>query len=139
MKKAIIILVCILFSCAVLIAQTEDKSKTSNYYAKTVLIYKIYSHSLGYKIVYHRSNLRLGILYLPYSWFGKVDSPADAVSGADDSYPYFTAFYRDGKFDHIRLFLQENHDHYSWALLSLSAEEARQLFNTDINNFKIEY
>jgi hypothetical protein len=122
-----------------MIAQAEETAKSANFYAKSVLIYKIYAHSFGYKVIYHRTDLKLGVIYLPFSWFGKVDSPADAVSGSDTSYPYFTAFYRDGKFDHIRLFLMENHDHYSWALLDLSADDARRLFNTDINSFKIEY
>jgi hypothetical protein len=138
MKKPILILVCILIICTCLVAQAQEKAKSA-FFAKTILITKIYSHSLGYKIVYHKIGLELGAIYLPFSWFSQVNSPGKLVTGVDRSYPYFTAFYRDGKFDHIMVFVQESRDDMSWSKLNIPADEATKLFTVDINNFNIEY
>jgi hypothetical protein len=137
--KKIILIAIILILGVSFAGFTQTSGGEEKFFAKTLPIYKIYTHSLGYKVIYHKVGMGLGVLYLPFNWFTDVDSPGDIVTGTDNSYPYFTVFYRDGKFDHIRLFVQESKDHLSWSILYVTTEEANKFFNVDISTFKVEY
>jgi hypothetical protein len=138
MKKSSFVLICSLFLLLSVLAQAQETEK-EDFFAKTVLITKIYSHALGFKIVYHKVSLGLGVIYVPFSWFSQVNSPGDLITGDDSSYPYFTVFYRNGKFDHIEVFVQRSREHISWGLLNITRDQAEKLFAADINTFKVEY
>jgi len=138
MKKQIFILLILFITVCGIIGAQEATGKTA-YYAKSVLIYKVYSHSMGFKVVYHKTGLEQGVLYIPFSWFGNAVRKGEIVYGNDRSYPFFTVFYRDGKFDYIRLYLQESHDHLSWGMLFVSAEEAQKAFDVNPDSFAVEY
>jgi hypothetical protein len=138
MKKIIfIIMILSIFLCSFI--QAQGATGKTPYYAKTVLIYKIYSHALGYKIVYHKVGLEQGVIYIPFSWFAISSRKAETIYGNDRSYPFFTSYYKDGKFEHITLYLQESHDHVTWGLLHLSLDEAQKLFDVNPDNYAIEY
>jgi len=53
MKKQIFILLILFITVCGIIGAQEATGKTA-YYAKSVLIYKVYSHSMGFKVVYHK-------------------------------------------------------------------------------------
>ncbi len=113
--KKLILLVAILM----LIASTGAFAESSKYYVKTIPIIRIYDHSLGYKVVYMKSNFDLHVIYLPKEWFKVaaqtgVDPKAEIVAGRDSSYPYFSVFWEDGAFSHIRLYLNNDLMHNSW-------------------------
>jgi hypothetical protein len=85
-------------------------------YVKTVGIMKILNHALGYKVLYLKSRMEVGEFYVPPSWF-KAGGQAELVLGNGPAFPYFSVFYRDGEFDHIKIYAAENIGHLSWGRL----------------------
>jgi hypothetical protein len=88
-----------------------------NVYVVTVPILKILSHSEGYKVLYMRSDMQVDELYVPHRWLSKSGGKAEIIFGREPSYPYFSAFYRDGKFDFIRLYVLEDVKDLTWGIL----------------------
>ena len=86
-------------------------------YVVSVPILKIFSHPEGYKVLYMRSNMQVDELYIPHRWLSKSGGKAEIVFGKEPSYPYFSAFYRDGKFDFIRLYVIEDIRDLTWGIL----------------------
>ena len=114
MKKLIL-----LIAIVMLIASTGVFADTSNFYVRTIPIIKVYSHNLGYRVVYMKSNFDLHVIYLPKDWFNTAaqtgeDPKAELVAGKDSTYPYFSVFWEEGEFSHIRLYLHINLMHPSW-------------------------
>ena len=122
MKKLIL-----LIAIFTLFASTGAFTETSGYYVKTVPVIRVYNHALGYRVVYMKSDLTLHVIYLPKEWFkvlaqtGK-EPKAELISGRDSSYPYFSVFWEDGEFSHIRLYLQNDLMHSSWGDLDSSMD-----------------
>ena len=113
--KKLILLIAILM----LIASTGAFAESSKYYVKTIPIIRVYDHPLGYKVVYMKSDFDLYAIYLPKDWFRVAaqtgeDPKAELVAGNDPSYPYFSVFWEDGEFSHIRLYLNNDLMHNSW-------------------------
>lgn len=102
-----------------IVASVGVFAETSEFYVKTLPIVKVYDHSLGYRIVYMKSNFELTAIYIPKDWFrsaaetGKLPK-AELVTGNDSSYPYFSVFWKGADFDHIRIYLQSNLNDPSW-------------------------
>lgn len=108
----------------------------SEYFVKTVLIEKVYPHSKGYRVLYVKSNLQLGEIYLPHSWFYQAGGKGELVYGDDPSYPFFSVFYKDGEFSHIRLYLKRDYNDPSWGVLR-NPDQYDDKFNVD--TLEIEY
>ncbi len=60
----------------------------------------------------------------------------EIVWGTDTAYPTFTAFYVDGKFSHIRLYVQQDQKHESLSLLRLASDEEQKF---EIETLDIPY
>ncbi len=135
-RKILLVLVLILVvSPVVLLAEAE----LSSLYPKTALISKIYPHKDGYKVVYVKSDMTLGVFYVPIEWFQEAGGKAEIMYGNDKSLPYFTAFYKheEGTFDHIRLHVYENYNNITWGSFDKSAEVADRF--EGIETLNIEY
>jgi hypothetical protein len=130
MKRAI---ACALLLMLALAAFGQEQPKV---YVKSVPILKIMSHPEGYKVLYLKSDMKVAELYLPYRWFTQAGGKAEIVFGNDPSYPYFSVFYVDGKFDHIRLYVIENIQDPTWGILRLT-EASYSDFN--VESLNIEY
>ncbi len=102
-----------------LYAQEQD----TKIFVKTVSIIKIYSNSAGYKVLYLKSNMELGEFYVPMHWFASAAGKAELVWGDQPAYPYFSIFWVDGKYDHIRLYVHKNIDSESWGILKEDSVE----------------
>ncbi len=131
MKRAVCVFLLLLVLGAAF-AQEQD----TKVYVKSVPILKILTSSAGYKVLYVKSDMQVGELYLPLSWFGKAGGQAEIVFGKDPSYPYFSVFYKDGKFDFIRLYVLDNVGDISWGILKRSEEEFNRF---KVDTLKIEY
>lgn len=105
-----LLLVCLLLLSVVfgLVAAESDM------YVHSARILKVYNHSLGFRVVYAKESLDLGVLYIPLSWFQGNDSKAEVAYGNAPSYPYLSVFWENGEFHHIRLYLQRNRNHETW-------------------------
>lgn len=131
MKRAVPILLLLLF-----VVGAFGQEQDTKVYVKTVPILKILTCSAGYKVLYVKSDMQVGEIYLPLSWFGKAGGQAEIVFGKDPSYPYFSVFYKDGKFDFIRLYLIDDVKDLSWGILKKTEEELNRF---KVDTLKIEY
>ena len=126
--RLVVLVLGLLAIAGVLFGEYEIKGK--DVYPVSRPIAKIYAHRLGYKIVFQKDNSDFGVMYVPMSWFRAAGGKGEIIWGQNATYPTFTAFYIDGKFDHIRLYLLKNLDDPTWGTLSASqTEEAK--FDTD--------
>jgi hypothetical protein len=131
MKRTAAILILFVLVLGFVSAQ-ETKTKI---YVKSTSIVKIYSHALGYKVLYTKHNMSLGEFYVPFSWI-KAGGKAEIVWGAEPTYPYFSIFFKDGEFSFVRLYVQKNIIHQSWGILH-STKDLRGKF--DVETLDLEY
>jgi len=110
MKKIFFVLLFLALAVAVF-------AEEADIYCKTVPIWKIYSLEEGYRIIYQKSNMKCGVFYVPMDWFKGSAEKGEIVLGEDPAFPYFSIFWQDGQFDHIRLYLQRDYRHESWGEL----------------------
>jgi len=130
MKRAI---ACVLLLMLALAAFGQEQPKV---YVKSVPILKILSHPEGYKVLYMKSDMKVGEFYIPHGWLSKTGGKAEIIFGRDPSYPYFSAFYRDGKFDYVRLYVIDDVKDLSWGILR-KTEASNAAFGMD--TLQIEY
>ena len=128
MKRATIILFLIAVVAGVL------ASETSAFYPVRLDVIKVYSHADGFRVIYRKGSSDVADVYLPARWFVS-GGKSELVRGNDTSFPYMTVFYKDGKFDHLRLYVLADQGDQMWGLLSPSAGAGK--FNSD--DFKLDY
>jgi hypothetical protein len=114
MKRSLLVLIILAFVAAGLCADG------SAYYPVRVDVVKVYAHSDGFRIVYRIGTMSFSEVYLPIGWF-VPGGKAELVRSNDPSNPYMSVFYKDGKFDHLRLYVQANMRDLSWGILEPSA------------------
>jgi hypothetical protein len=114
MKRTVMLVALVFLVLGVFAVNAQEQDP--KLYVKTVSIMKILNHALGYKVLYLKSNMDVGEFYVPHSWF-KAGGKAELVLGNGPAFPYFSVFYRDGKFDHIKIYAAENIRHLSWGRL----------------------
>ncbi len=110
MKKTIAIALGLLFIAGIISVAADE----SEMYVKSVHIVKVYPHQKGYRIVYMKSGLDLGVTYFPIEWFYGAASKGEVIYGNDPTYPYMSIFWKNGEFHHVRLYLEENKSAQSW-------------------------
>jgi hypothetical protein len=121
MKRTVVLVALVFLVLGVFAASAQEQDP--KLYVKTVSIMKILNHALGYKVLYLKSNMDVGEFYVPHTWF-KAGGKAELVLGNTPAFPYFSVFYRDGKFDHIKLYAHENIQHLSWGKLKRQAGDS---------------
>ena len=115
MKKRLILLAVLLF----LVFSGWLCAEDSEFYVHSVPIAKVYVHNLGYRVVYQKDDLNFGVFYVPNRWLTMTGSGSDApkaelLTGIDPSFPYFSIFWKNGEFSHIRLYLHRSYYHDSY-------------------------
>ncbi len=135
MKKLMLFLAVLFITVGMSFAQTSDM------YVKSVSISKIYSHKLGYRVVFMKSNTQMEVFYVPKTWFETAavsgSAPkAEVLYGNEDSYPYFSIFWKDGKFDHIRLYLKNNLADLTWGEINPAWGNLTKKFDIDTLDLK---
>jgi len=131
LKKTICIGLVLLFLAGVFAAADE-----SDIFVKTMPITKIYTHKLGYKVVYLKSDLTFGEFYVPISWFDTAGGKGVLVKGLDPSYPYFSIFWKNGEFHSIKLYVYRDLQHQSWGTLRQEADVADKF---DVETLELEF
>jgi hypothetical protein len=131
MKKAGFILAASLLLLTSLpsFAQQAYSSATNpkDAYYKVVPLLKVWMHPLGYMAQYWTSKSQVAQIYFPYTWFNQgVNSKADLVYSQDSGVPYVTIFWVDGKFDHVKLYVQDSYESLSWGILNGAADLSSQ-------------
>lgn len=131
MKKIIITGLVLLFFFGVF-AYAEE----SDMFVKTMPITKIYTHKLGYKVVYLKNDLNFGEFYVPLKWFDTAGGKGVIIKGVDPAYPYFSIFWKNGEFHSVKLYVRRDLQHQSWGTLQSLPETSD---NFDIDTLELEF
>ena len=93
----------------------------SEYYYFNFPLEKIYSHNLGYVVVYRRIGNQFAHTFLPREWFAAMgDYRGDMVFlSTGREWPSMTVYYRNGEFSHVRLRVRHNKAHTTWGVIPL--------------------
>lgn len=127
--RAFLVTLLVLAPLPALLAQDQGGER-DQLYAITVQVQRVFPHSLGYKVIYNRSDLYPGEVYLPGRWFTGAAARAEMHYSRHPSVPYMTVFYRNGEVSHIRLFVHADRAHRSWGALP-SGQDLREEFSTE--------
>ncbi|HET7839711.1 MAG TPA: hypothetical protein VFL04_08120 [Rectinemataceae bacterium] len=122
MKRIIVVFVLLALVAAGLAADT------SAYYPVRLDVVKVYTHADGYRVLFMSGYAGVKDTYLPIKWFqdsrdssGQLLPPkAVLIRGGDPSFPYLVLFYKDGKFDHLRLYVQDSLKDPMWGVMAPS-------------------
>jgi hypothetical protein len=129
MRRSLIALV--LFALLGTVALGAEESK---FYPGTVQVVKIFAHSDGYDVIYRKGTDATAAVYIPARWF-VPGGKAELIRGSGPSYPYLVVFYKEGSFDHLRLYVQKDIKDPSWGLLSPDAGKGK----FDGEDLKLEF
>jgi hypothetical protein len=118
-------------------AQTNS-APPSGTYAVTVSLERVYPYRKGYIVKYRKGLSQMADAYLPLEWFQGVAAKGDLVQlkpGAD--WPHMTVFYKDGAFDHVRLYVRKERSHETWGDVPLTVNIDDRFEN--IEDLKLEF
>ncbi|MDR2344169.1 MAG: hypothetical protein LBD86_06545 [Spirochaetaceae bacterium] len=108
-----------------LLAQNEPAggvSGKSPFGVVNTSIEKIYSHSKGYVVEYRKHGMGTDRLYLPIEWFKWKPNMESPPKGelirikTGNVWPFLAVYYKDGKTDHVRLYVRDN-SHQTWGTI----------------------
>jgi hypothetical protein len=122
MKKLIFAFAVGIFIVLPVCAQNTDKkfAGEGDLYPVNIPIVKIYPYHEGYVVTYH-SGPKSNNVYIPNSWFvrkgladGEFPKAARFLLGPGTEWPHMVVYYRDGKFERLRLYVRKENFHESW-------------------------
>lgn len=98
-------------------AAIKPENKSAYYYVN-VSLEKVIPHKLGFIVTYRKGNFDFAESYLPVEWFGGTATKGEVIRiSGGAAWPYMSVFYKDGKVDHIRLYVRKELGHTSWGAL----------------------
>ena len=131
MKKTIFISLVLLFLSGVLLF-----AETSEMFVKTMPITKIYTHRLGFKVLYLKTDLTFGEMYVPLKWFDEAGGKGVLIRGTDPAYPYFSIFWKNGEFHSIKLYVINDFRDETWGSLKLPPDQVGEF---DIDTLELDF
>ena len=118
MKRIFLVLMLIALSQGASLFAQESKYKESDYYYFNIPIEKIYTHNLGYVIIYRKGVNQMARTYLPLEWFTDMAGRGEiAALGPGKEWPSMTVYYKNGEFSHVRLRLRRSRAHETWGVV----------------------
>jgi hypothetical protein len=91
------------------------ENQPSNLYVKSFPIAVVNVAREGYRIVYMKGDMTYHVFYCPIDWFTQgAAGKGEVLYGSGAAFPYFSVFWEDGQFSHIKLYLHSNRTHISW-------------------------
>jgi len=124
MKKILLLVVlAMLILAGPLFAQQNSRAfLDSGVYYFNVSIERIFTHRLGYVVLYRRGSAQMTRTFIPMEWFHESASRAEMIGlGTGREWPSMSVFYNDGEFSHVRLRVRRNRGHESWGVVPLGA------------------
>jgi hypothetical protein len=138
MKKMVFSLIILAALSVPLFAQKISEGKESEYFYVNVPLEKIYPYRKGYVVQYRKGVNQMGRAYLPVEWFEQAASRAELLYlGPGNSWPYLTVYYKNGAFDHVRLYVHRSRTHETWGSVSLTVNIDDRFENVD--DLKLEF
>ena len=139
MRKLVLLVVMAAFCGGILLAQnTTSKYEESEYYYFNFTIEKIYTHRLGFMVLYRRNGNKTARTFIPHEWFNTIGGRGEIVYlGTGSEWPSMIVYYKNGEFSHVRLRVRQNRLHETWGVIpfNVSADEYFQ----DLDEVKLEY
>jgi hypothetical protein len=100
--------------------QNTSSSGKEGSYALTVSLERVYPYRKGYVVKYRKGINHVVDAYLPNEWFEGTGKKGDLIlMGSGTDWPHMTVFYKDGEFDHVRLYVRKEKSHESWGDIPL--------------------
>lgn len=126
----------ILLAAGVSLFAQNQAGDAGSVYVRTMPIIKIYTHQLGYKIYYVTDRGDTASFYAPLEWFHQTGGKGSIIYGLGAQYPYFSIYWVDKKFSHIKLYLIESMLSDTWGVLKEPASQVADKFKIDAPDFK---
>jgi hypothetical protein len=105
------------------IAQEIPEDQKSEFYYINVPIEKVFMHQKGYAVQYRTGTTKRGMAYIPVDWFKDPGGKGDLIYlSSGTQWPYLTVFYKNGEFDHLRLYIREERTHETWGNIPSNAK-----------------
>lgn len=129
-KRALTILLLLLITVML------SSATKSPYYTKSVVITKVFPHSMGYKIFYMANDLVTKELYLPSYLFEEQEDETQERSslftGYNKAFPYMTIFWKDGVFSHVKLYVKASYQDPTWGVFSNPSSHDENFKNAEL-------
>ncbi|GHV72913.1 hypothetical protein AGMMS49940_02150 [Spirochaetia bacterium] len=124
MKKTLFMTTLLIILVGILPLMAQEN--TAETYALTVSLEKVYPYRKGYIVKYRKGISQMVDAYLPYEWFKKPDAKSAEppkgeliLMGSGSDWPHLTIFYKNGAFDHLRLYVRKERSHETWGSVPL--------------------
>jgi hypothetical protein len=119
-------------------AQTTSIWEESDYYYLNYTIEKIYTHRLGFIVLYRKASNKLVHTYIPLEWFNTIGGKGEIVYlGSGKEWPSMIVYYKNGEFSHVRLRLRKYGLHETWDVVPFNVNIDD--FFKDIEEVKMEF
>jgi hypothetical protein len=124
MKTSRLALFSVLLACVLAPLAAQDAAANgsdSDLYVVQVPIERIYPHPKGFVVEYRKSPHANKRVFIPITWFDRAVTPSEPLKGElllmgpGTVWPHMTLYYKDGKFDHVRLYVRSEIGHSTWA------------------------
>jgi len=97
-------------------------AKESDYYYYNFTIEKVFSHRLGFIVLYRRGSNKISRAIIPMEWFNDFGGKGDIVYlDSGNEWPSMIVYYKNGEFSHVRLRLRKLRTHESWGIIPFNA------------------
>jgi hypothetical protein len=138
MKKLVFSVIVLAALSAPLFAQKFSEGKESEYFYVNVPLEKVYPYRKGYVVQYRKGVGQMARAYLPVEWFSKAAARGELhYLGSGTSWPYLAVYYKNGEFDHVRLYVRRNQGHETWGSIPLTVNIDDRFENVD--DLKLEF
>ena len=141
MKKVMLLVVlAVLILGGSLFAQQNSPrlSHESEYYFFTVPIETIYTHRLGFVVLYRKGLNQMARTYIPHEWFSGMGGKGEIIGlGSGDEWPSLTVYHKGGEFSHVRLRLRQNRSHQTWSTVPQNVNIDENF--TNVEEIKLEF
>ena len=121
MKKIVLLIVFAAFLCqgiSLFAQQKTSNFEESEYYYFNFTIEKVYTHRLGFMIIYQGHSNKVSRTFVPHEWFNTTNGPGEIVYlGTGKEWPSMIVYYKNGEFSHVRLRLRQNKLHETWGVI----------------------
>ncbi|GHU41696.1 hypothetical protein FACS1894190_10110 [Spirochaetia bacterium] len=142
-KSFLIVIFALIFAPVVFGQDAAGPVTKSEFYIVQVPIEKVYAHAKGYVVEYRKNGMGTNVAYLPISWFkrevgSETPQKGEIVRlGSGNVMPYLTVYYKEGKTDHVKLYVRKDPAHSTWGrIISGGAPVDSEFDNVENLTFK---
>ena len=138
--KKIIIAAVVLASLAAgfpVFAADSKEGKESEFYYKSISLEKIWPYQKGYVVQYRKGLNSIGRAYIPSEWFTMTASKGEIINlPPGNSWPSMSVYYKNGEFDHVRLYVHRLRSHQTWGSIPQNVNIDDRFENLDTLDIK---